>query len=375
MSNPVRRYLFDPTGTSPNNFVANEEHVLGPKQGPYHPIAPRYGPYYNSTETLRVYSGSKLLTPGVDYFGTTLIQKATADVGIEVNELILLKNREEGETIRISYQNVGGHWQNNATGIIDLYNAFLKDNRPVEWANVMNKPTTFPPAYHLHLLKDVVGWEGLIVAIERLCNVLTLRNVPAFEALIDWVMTKSVEFVTEDEVREIVHADKAVSLRRMVFAAEKLNFNTVIIKPRQLERRPPEFFILDLDFTNFEEEEAVYWDIAHENTFPDMFKADKGRLRSVNKRALLVIQTIRQPNSAGVFPFVIRLRRNSPEGPVFAMSPTLKLKHSNTQDIDYGALNNGLWSIPTTLCSSLVRSTPESLFLIPDDYFFKETSL
>lgn len=372
MSYPIRRYVTDYTGRSPNNFVSNERHTLGPKAGPYHPIAPRSGPYYNNPETLIIYADAKRLTPGVDYFGSNLIAEATALGDGEVCELILLRNQEEGTEISISYQNVGGLWQNHAQGLVDLYNAFMADNRPIDWYKIMNKPMAYPPAYHLHMLKDVVGWESLVVAIERLINVLNLRNVPAFEALVDWVMTKSVEFVTEEEIRNMAYVDTSVSMRRLLYAAKKLNFNTVRILPRNSERRPPQYFVLDLEFTNFEEGEVVFWDIIHGQTFPYMFKADKGSFRIVNKKALLVIQTTPQTNSRGIFEFVVRIRRNSLTGPVLALSQNLKLKHSDVQELDFGLLRYGLWSIPTTLRSPLVGPSAESHFLIPEDNFYRE---
>lgn len=191
MTLPVVRYPLDPTGLSPNNFVSGEQHILGTKSGSYHPVAPFYGPYYNDDITLKVYHGATLLVKGVDYWSINLIQDATALFNKEVCEVLIIKNRQAGDTITLYYQNLGGLYQNHAKGIADLYAATLADNRPIDWSTgVVNKPGGYNPAYHLHMLSDVVGWEPLIVAIERLINVLALRNVPAFEALIDYVNAK-----------------------------------------------------------------------------------------------------------------------------------------------------------------------------------------
>lgn len=191
MSFPIRRYPLDPTGLSMNNYVSGEEHVLGAKSGPYHPVAPFYGPYYNDEATLRVYKEGTLLSRGVDYWGVNLIQDETARFSGEVCEILILKGMSEGDVVTISYQNLGGLFQNHAKGLVDLYNAYLADNRPIDWTQgLKNKPSSFPPSYHLHMLNDVVGWESIIVVLERMISAITLQNVPAFESLIDWVNTR-----------------------------------------------------------------------------------------------------------------------------------------------------------------------------------------
>ena len=70
MSFPIRRYPLDPTERSPNNFVTGEEHILGVKAGPYHPIAPFYGPFYNDRTTLMLYRNNDALVFGRCPFNT-----------------------------------------------------------------------------------------------------------------------------------------------------------------------------------------------------------------------------------------------------------------------------------------------------------------
>lgn len=373
MSFPIRRYPLDPTGRSPNNFVTGEEHILGVKAGPYHPLAPFYGPFYNDRTTLMLYRNNDALVFGVDYWGTNLIQDATAKFSGEVCEVLILKDMAEGDVITLSYQNLGGLYQNHAKGLIDLYNAYLIDNRPVDWTKgLRNKPSQYPPAYHLHMLQDVVGWEPVIVAIERLINVLTLRNVPAFEALVDWVIARTLEVVTEEEVITLSPVDKIVSMRRLILASQTLNFNALSIKPRSVRRAQGQFYIFDIQSTNFPNNTVLYWEIEHVSSFPGMFKTEKGALTIDDQEALLLLTSLKQPGSTGEFTFRVRLRRNSSVGPILAVSKLVTLVYSAIWELDYGLLTNGLWTIPTTSRSHITWATPESMFLIPDDQFYKE---
>lgn len=372
MSYPIKRYDEDPTGVSPNNFISQEEHILGTKAGPYHPIAPKYGPYYNDINSFRVYSNGALLAPGVDYWGTNLIADETAKFSFEVAELVIVKGRNEGDVITLDYQCVGGLLQNHSKGLVDLYNAFLKDNRPIDWTKgLKGKPEVYPPAYHLHLLSDVVGWESMIVAIERLINVLTLRNVPAFEALIDWVQARTLETVSQEEILAMNYVNKVVTAQRLLFAARKLNFNGVRIEPRLIARGKGEHFVLDIKSTNFEDGEALFWNIRHKTSFPHMFAQNQGVFRIVGNDATISLISSLDPGTQGTYEFVVELRRNDPSGPVIASSKMLYLVLSSVWDYDYGLLANGVWGIPTTDRTPLVQPSAESQFLIIDDFFYE----
>lgn len=373
MSFPIKRYDLDPTGVSPNNFVSQEEHVLGPKAGPYHPIAPIYGPFYSDTDTFRVYvNGNSLLAPGVDYWCTNLISDETAKFSKEVSEILIVKGRSEGDVITIDYQVVGGLIQNHSKGLVQLYQTFLKDNRPIDWSKgLKGKPETYPPAYHLHLLSDVVGWESMIVAIERLINALTLRNVPAFEALIDWVQARTLEVVSEEELLRMDYANKIVTAQRLYFAAKKHNFNAIRVEPRHIRRGPNEHFVLDIKTTNFDDGESLFWNIHHRSSFAHMFQQNAGVTRVRGNDTQIVINSSINPGEKGVYEFVVDLRRNDANGPVIATSKVLYLVLSMVWDYDYGLLSNGVWGVPSTLQTTLVQPSAESHFLIVDDNFYK----
>lgn len=372
MSFPMRRYDLDKTGYSPNNQVVGEEHVLGPKAGPYHPIAPYYGPFYYERDRLTVYVNNVPVEFGEKFVAVNLIQDATAEFNGEVCEVLMVKDCQEGDVVTIDYQCLGGLYQNHAKGMVDLYQAFLADNRPIDFiTGLVNKPDSYPPAYHVHFLNEVVGWEAVIVAIERLINALTLRNVPAFEALVDWVMAREIEVISQEEILKVISVNKLINYDRMLLAARNLNFNAIRLLPRSLTVKPQEFLVVDVESTNFVIGDTYYWSIVHEETTPEMFERSEGAFRVDRQDNLFVIKPKREVTLDKPVSFKVRITRNSVDGYELARTDTLYIEYTKIWDLDYGLLKNGIWSIPTTLHSGLVMPTAESMFLVIDDYFFE----
>ncbi len=371
MTAPVRRYPLDPTGRSPNNFIQGEEHVLGPKAGPYHPVAPYYGPFFDDDVTRKVYRNGALLNPEEHYFTQSLVLTPSRDFSGDVCELIILKNMEEGDVIVLEYQTLGGEFQNNMKNIVDLYNAFLLDNRPVDWMRIMNKPMEFPPAYHLHMLKDVIGWETIIVAIERLINVLSLQGVPAFDALIDWVLARTLEVVSEEEIRNARLVDKVVTMRRMLFAMKTLHFNSMKAKPLVDMLPRGEFFTIDVESTNFPDAQRLYWTISHVDSIDPHFPVLGGAFNLEYQQGRIRIPTNGNYPDDGVKTFRVEIRRESLAGPVLCVTRPLYLVYSYNWEFDYGMHENGVWAIPSTLNTPIVEQTAISHNLIIDDHFYE----
>ena len=372
MSFPARRYAEDPTGRSPNNQIQAEIHVVGPKAGPYYPVAPLYGPFFNDRETLLVLKNGVAMEYETSYRSMNLVIDATSKFSGPVCELLILQDVEEGDSISVSYQCLGGLYQNHAKGLSDLYQAWLLDGRPVDWTRIRNKPNEFPPAYHLHMLSDVIGWEPMIVAIERLINALTLRSVPAFEALIDWVMARSYEVATEEEIRNIEKVDRLITQRRLVFAAQTMNFNAVSVLPSKRVLKNGDFFRINVKSTNFPRREILYWSLEHQNTTPGDFPLGSGSFIMQDQEGGFYVPT-RAISRAGERKFRVVIRRNAENGPILATSPELTIVYTWEWDFDYGLLSTGAWAIPSTSDTVLVGLTPEGGFLVPDNYFYQHS--
>ena len=179
------RYPLDPTGNNPDNLIVNEVHDIGIKA--VRAVAPTYGAYYTDTITIVDDVTEKPLVKNVDFSCVELLQDASLRYGKEICVMVLILNKTVGSKVRLTYQTVGGQFQYDGSSIVNLYEAAIKDARPVKWEDVLNTPLEYPPSFHKHMLEDVQGFEPVVAAIERVRNAIVLSDVPAFDALVEWM--------------------------------------------------------------------------------------------------------------------------------------------------------------------------------------------
>lgn len=189
MSVPQFRYPLDKTGENPNNFVGNEKHSLNPQSNltNVRVLAPYYGPFFSNSIRIVDLANGQTLVKDIDYKITDLLQDASLSFAQAIGQFVVITNGYVSNEVSVSYQVLGGNYQNDATAIQHVYETFLNDTRPVDWSNVSGKPSTFPPSLHLHLLEDVIGFGPVIVALDQVKDAILLGNTPILQALIDWV--------------------------------------------------------------------------------------------------------------------------------------------------------------------------------------------
>jgi hypothetical protein len=185
MSNPVIRFPLDITGLNPDNFIDGEIHALSNK--PVRVVAPTYGAFF--TESLKVYDNrtQKLLVRGTQYLCTELLQIPTEMYGKELCYLIVIIDPTITPEVIIQYQALGGLYTRSGDALVNIYNTIMNDERPVNWLDVLNRPLEFPPTSHLHDIRDVYGFQYLVVALERLRNAVIGSDVPVYESIMDWL--------------------------------------------------------------------------------------------------------------------------------------------------------------------------------------------
>lgn len=181
MSYNIPRFELDITGLNPSNLIIDEPHVLSSRD--VRSVSPLYGPYFN--ESVVVKDGATVLVKDIDYQLTELHQEATLKYGKEISTVILIINPSVSSNVTITYQTLGGHYINDGAIIANLYESVINDNRPVNWNNVFNKPSFYPPTLHRHLLEDVYGFEAVVDALERIRNAITLGQLDLVLALIE----------------------------------------------------------------------------------------------------------------------------------------------------------------------------------------------
>lgn len=184
MTISIIRFPLDNTGINPDNFVNGEIHALSNR--PVRAVAPKYGAYF--TDSLKVYDNrtQQLLVRGTQYICTELLQTATEAYGKEICYLILIIDQTVSPEISLQYQVLGGLYTNSGDAIIKIYEAITKDERPVNWVNVLDKPIGFPPTQHLHDGRDIYGLEYIVTALERIRSAIVISDVPAYENMMEW---------------------------------------------------------------------------------------------------------------------------------------------------------------------------------------------
>lgn len=295
MSTTIYRYGLDPTGLNPDNLVFGEVATLSTKQ--IRGVAPQYGAFF--TESLQVYDAqtNNILTRGTDYQCVELLQDATLLYGKEICTVILILNQAVSPTVRINYQVLGGYYQNDATGIINLYETVMMDQRPIDWMNILNKPLEYNPSLHNHLLSDVYGFQAVVTALERVRNAIILTDVPAFEALSDWVVTEIQEY--------------AIKRFKLIPSSDFLSSGSSID--------------VTIDATNLIGENTYYWAIDHIDTTNADFLILNAPVLIKKNTATFKVKTVFDATILTNKTFTISLRKGSPTGFMVATTDIISL--------------------------------------------------
>lgn len=359
---PLIRYPLDPTGENPDNLVSGEVKSLSVAQ--IRAAAPIYGPFF--TESLIVYDHgtNRLLVRGVDYQCVEMLQEATLRFGKEIAQLVLIVNPTVTNQIRLSYQTLGGLYQNNTDGLIQMYETVMSDARPVDWINVLNKPTQYTPTLHRHLLEDVVGFEPVVVALERIRNAIVLSDVPAFEALIDWVKSRGL---TISDLDNGTGAGKFVTYEALLEAMKTMNFNAITTDPVITQVSVGEQKQVSLSTTNMDNGSVIYWTIEHRGTTPGDFSTTSGLININNNRGLFnfsIIANLERSQNK----FDVAFRKGSPTGPIIGKLEGIKLLWSGGNPNPGPNGENSMMQLLTACClhEPGIKVTAKSYHLLGD---------
>ena len=337
MVQPIYRYPLDPTGNNPDNAVVNEIHTLSNAQE-VRAVSPIYGPFFS--ESMFVFDSitGRRLDRGRDYQCVELLQEATSRFGKEICCVVLILDRTVSENIRINYQVLGGLFANDSSSIVSLYETVMKDNRPIFWPNVLNKPAEYPPALHRHLLEDLVGFEPIVVALERIRNAIILQDVPAYEALIDWVNSKLNSSLTYEDIDNVADVNKIVTFDKLLYALTRLNFNGISITPSIGGLRRKKTLMFNISCTNWSETLPLYWTIEHETSQGSDFATTSGVINIVGNRGVFSISALSAlGQNLGPGKFRIAIRKNGINGPILLTTGvfTIPATNVNNRTIDY----------------------------------------
>lgn len=369
MTYPLIRYPLDPTGLNPNNLVIGELADLPSK--PIRAISPIYGPVFS--DSVRVWDDitNVELVRNVGFKTVEILQDACLKFGKEIVSIILIFDTSVTKA-RYNYQVLGGLYQwSSGEALENMYETVMQDNRPVDWVNVLNRPTTFPPTLHRHLLEDVFGWEEVVLSLERLKNVVSLNNVPAFEALIDWVNLRlstlptggcDCPTVDNNTIDNILPSDNFLTWNNLLYALDKLNFNGLKLLEKYSLINNGDILNYTLCSTNLPDNTTLYWTIENITTNNLDFSTTNGIINindNIGHFSVVVTGIVgNEPRET----FRVAIRKNSITGPVLLQTGIITIESVQVTTL------TSLYKLLTT-CSNYARNrnietTTRTLFIL-----------
>lgn len=194
------RYEFDKSGRNPNNLVSNEQHTT--TQRIRKVIVPHYGHFYNDSVILTdLTSGQEV--PRSDYFFEDPSEVIALKTGLAASMVIVVTNSQLGNRFAVTYQAVGGEYTGaNVNLLKQKLDNLSHDNRPVEWENIRNKPTTFNPADHRHPIYQTFGYESLIYIIERYIRAVLVGDEASHDVI--WDELKKIRSLINSSVTPVI---------------------------------------------------------------------------------------------------------------------------------------------------------------------------
>ncbi|BDD79589.1 hypothetical protein [Burkholderia phage FLC9] len=187
MSTPlVIRYPLDPTGTSTNNLVTGEIQNLTANRN-VRAIAPMYGAFYTDSLIVTDTATNQPLTPGTQYYAAEMYELPTARYGKQICAVILITDPTVSNQVSLQYQALGGPYSTSAQAIIQQISNLQLDTRPVAWGDILDRPSEFPPAFHLHDIGDVYGFEYLVHAIDRVRDAIEVGDTAQYDQIYAYI--------------------------------------------------------------------------------------------------------------------------------------------------------------------------------------------
>lgn len=178
----LKTYALDLTGAKASNKIAGEVKTISKDADRV--FIPTGGPFY--TKSLKVWSGTTLLKPLVDYVALELNREGTVDSGKEVCNVLYIKNA--AKSFKLDYQVIGGQYADLTNELTALLNATPIDKLNVlTWGSILNKPTTFPPTAHTHYPYEWRGYTQVIHLLEQLRQVVVAGDAASISSVYQYI--------------------------------------------------------------------------------------------------------------------------------------------------------------------------------------------
>lgn len=162
------RYEYDPRGNNPNNLVVDEIHEVENRQKKV--IVPMYAYFYTDSVVIKDLDNDRILESN-EYFFDDHSQVIFENTNLPAAGAIIITSPTSGVRFSIKYQVVGGAASGkHKVDILAKFKEINLDDRKVDWSNIINKQSTYPPQGHKHPMWQTYAYGQLIHMLEQLKN-------------------------------------------------------------------------------------------------------------------------------------------------------------------------------------------------------------
>lgn len=172
------------------NRVVDEPHLIDTAESRF--FVPQGGPFFALGVELKI--GATLLMPGVHYQILHMYEEATLASGKEVDAIVYIKDTPLtplGSTVLLTCHYVGGPYSATTDALQQILdNLTLPGAETLGWGSVLNKPVQYPPAAHLHHIRNLFGTDEMVTVLEGVRQAILQGDAGTINALFQYIDAK-----------------------------------------------------------------------------------------------------------------------------------------------------------------------------------------
>lgn len=314
----------DISGKNIDNKIVNEPHTLSNR--PVRAIAVNYGPFF--AEGLEIMDGARVLDRGVDFQLVELHQEATLKYGKEIVSVILIINKSVPSDITVTYQALGGHYMYSDTAVSNMYSSLINDNRPVDWANIFDKPTEFNPAIHRHLLDDIYGFEPVVDYLERIKRAITLGQTTVVMELINQLISnfRHTELRKNKPTKKLIQHDAL-----LYFLSRRKILNPIWVDRKDAMWYKGDSAVLHADTSHYPAGRKLYWEFYKPNDTIGLFSCKSGSIIGNGGIVEFQVYVPAQPDIIE-YPLYVGVKENETDDDFVAVTYVVEIQEHTETD-------------------------------------------
>lgn len=201
------------------NRVVDEPHLIDTAESRF--FVPQGGPFFALGVELKI--GATLLMPGVHYQILHMYEEATLASGKEVDAIVYIKDTPQtplGSTVQLTCHYVGGPYSATTDALQQILdNLTLPGAESLGWGSVLNKPVQYPPAAHLHHIRNIFGTDEMVTVLEGVRQAILQGDQGTINALYQYIDGKIAQlgsameaaFATAQAIQTAITTHQAAS--------------------------------------------------------------------------------------------------------------------------------------------------------------------